>query len=162
MIALAPTAPPPAAVSLKERISQDMKDALRARDQQRLNAIRFLLAAIQRREVDTRTTLDDPDIISVVEKLIKQSRDAAQQFIDGARQDLADKENREIAVWEAYMPAQLTDDELDALIADALAQSGAASMKEMGKVMGVLKPQLQGRADMGQVSAKVKAKLSSS
>lgn len=162
MIALAPTAPPPAAVSLKERISQDMKDALRARDQQRLNAIRFLLAAIQRREVDTRTNLDDPDIISVVEKLIKQSRDAAQQFIDGARQDLADKENREIAVWEAYMPAQLTDDELDALIADALAQSGAASMKEMGKVMGVLKPQLQGRADMGQVSAKVKAKLSNS
>lgn len=162
MIALAPTAPPPAAVSLKERISQDMKDALRARDQQRLNAIRFLLAAIQRREVDTRTTLDDPDIISVVEKLIKQSRDAAQQFIDGARQDLADKENREIAVWEAYMPAQLTDDELDALIADALAQTGVASMKEMGKVMGVLKPQLQGRADMGQVSAKVKAKLSNS
>jgi hypothetical protein len=162
LIALAPTAPPPAAVSLKERISQDMKDALRARDQQRLNAIRFLLAAIQRREVDTRTTLDDPDIISVVEKLIRQSRDAAQQFIDGARQDLADKENREIAVWEAYMPAQLTDDELDALIADALAQSGAASMKEMGKVMGVLKPQLQGRADMGQVSAKVKAKLSNS
>ena len=162
MIALAPTAPPPAAVSLKERISQDMKDALRARDQQRLNAIRFLLAAIQRREVDTRTTLDDPDIISVVEKLIKQSRDAAQQFIDGARQDLADKENREIAVWEAYMPAQLTDAELDALIADALAQTGAASMKEMGKVMGVLKPQLQGRADMGQVSAKVKAKLSNS
>ncbi len=149
-------------MSLKERISQDMKDALRARDQQRLNAIRFLLAAIQRREVDTRTTLDDPDIISVVEKLIKQSRDAAQQFIDGARQDLADKENREIAVWEAYMPAQLTDDELDALIADALAQTGVASMKEMGKVMGVLKPQLQGRADMGQVSAKVKAKLSNS
>jgi uncharacterized protein YqeY len=148
-------------VSLKQRISQDMKDALRARDQQRLNAIRLLHAAIQRREVDTRTTLDDPDIISVVEKLIKQSRDAAQQFTDGGRQDLADKENREIAVWEAYMPAQLTDDELDALIADALAQTGAASMKEMGKVMGVLKPQLQGRADMGQVSAKVKAKLSS-
>ncbi|MCZ6575184.1 MAG: GatB/YqeY domain-containing protein [Acidiferrobacterales bacterium] len=149
-------------MSLKERISQDMKDALRARDQQRLNAIRFLLAAIQRREVDTRTTLDDPDIISVVEKLIKQSRDAAQQFIDGARQDLADKENREIAVWEAYMPIPLTDDELDALIADALAQTGVASMKGMGKVMGVLKPQLQGRADMGQVSAKVKAKLSNS
>jgi uncharacterized protein YqeY len=148
-------------VSLKERISQDMKDALRARDQQRLNAIRLLHAAIQRREVDTRTTLDDPDIISVVEKLIKQSRDAAQQFTDGGRQDLADKENREIAVWEAYMPAQLTDDELDALIADALAQTGAASMKEMGKVMGALKLQLQGRADMGQVSAKVKAKLSS-
>jgi uncharacterized protein YqeY len=148
-------------VSLKQRISQDMKDALRARDQQRLNAIRLLHAAIQRREVDTRTTLDDPDIISVVEKLIKQSRDAAQQFTDGGRQDLADKENREIAVWEAYMPAQLTDDELDALIADALAQTGAASMKEMGKVMGALKLQLQGRADMGQVSAKVKAKLSS-
>ncbi|MFQ5754732.1 MAG: GatB/YqeY domain-containing protein [Acidiferrobacterales bacterium] len=148
-------------MGLKERISQDMKDALRARDQQRLNAIRLLHAAIQRREVDTRSTLDDPDIISVVEKLIKQGRDAAQQFIDGGRQDLADKENREIAVWQAYMPARLTDDELDAVIADALAQTGAASMKEMGKVMGVLKPQLQGRADMGQVSAKVKAKLSS-
>ena len=139
-----------------------MKDALRARDQQRLNAIRFLLAAIQRREVDTRTTLDDPDIISVVEKLIKQSRDAAQQFIDGARQDLADKENREIAVWEAYMPIPLTDDELDALIADALAQTGVASMKGLGKFMALLKPQLQARADRGQVSAKVKAKLSNS
>jgi uncharacterized protein YqeY len=148
-------------VSLKQTISQDMKDALRARDERRLSAIRLLLAAIQRRELDSRSALEDPDVLSVVEKLIKQSRDAAQQFIDGGRQDLADKENSDIAVWQAYMPAQLTDEELDGLIADALTQTGATTMKEMGKVMGLLKPKLQGRADMGIVSAKIKARLGS-
>ncbi len=148
-------------MSLKQTISQDMKDALRARDARRLSAIRLLRAAIQRRELDTRTTLEDPDVRSVVEKLIKQSRDAAQQFVDGGRQDLVDKENSDIAVWQAYMPAQLTDEELDELICDALTQTGATTMKEMGKVMGVLKPKLQGHADMGKVSAKIKARLGS-
>lgn len=147
-------------MSLKERISQDMKDALRSRDGERLRAIRLLQAAIQQREVDDRITLDDTRVISVVEKLIKQSREAADQFAKGGRNDLVDKETHDIDVWQAYMPEQLGDDELDSLITDALAEAEASSMKDMGKVMGLLKPRLQGRADMGKVSAKVKAKLS--
>lgn len=146
-------------MSLKDRISQDMKEALRAKDAERLGAIRLLQAAIQQREVDERTTLDDTEVISVADKLIKQSREAAAQFSRGGRPDLVDKENLDIAVWQAYLPEPLDDETLDALIGDALAEAAATSMRDMGKVMGLLKPKLQGRADMGAVSRKVKARL---
>jgi uncharacterized protein YqeY len=146
-------------MSLKEAITADMKDAMRAKDSARLGAIRMLQAAIQRREVDERTTLDDTQVLAVVEKIIKQSRDAADQFEKAGRHDLAEKEKADIAVWQHYLPEPLGDAELDKLITDAVAASGASSMKDMGKVMGILKPQIQGRADMGAVSARIKAQL---
>ncbi len=146
-------------MSLKESITADMKDAMRAKDSARLGAIRMLQAAIQRREVDERITLDDTQVLAVVEKIIKQSREAADQFEKAGRQDLADKEKAEIAVWQQYLPEPLGDAEIDKLIGDAMASTGASSIKDMGKVMGILKPQIQGRADMGAVSARIKAKL---
>ncbi len=146
-------------MSLRDQINQDMKAAMRSRDEARLSAIRMLWAAIQRREVDERITLDDTQVLSVVEKTVRQSRDAVEQFIKGNRPDLADKENRDIAFWEVYLPAQASDDEVAKLVKEAIASTGAASIKDMGKVVGVLKPQLQGRADMGKVSALVKAQL---
>jgi uncharacterized protein YqeY len=146
-------------MSLKESITADMKDAMRAKDSARLGSIRMLQAAIQRREVDERITLDDAQVLSVVEKIIKQSHDAADQFAKAGRKDLADKENADIAVWQKYLPEPLGDAEIDKLIAEAMTASGASSMKDMGKVMGILKPQIQGRADMGAVSARIKAKL---
>ncbi len=136
-----------------------MKNALRAKDTERLGAIRFLLAAVQRREVDERTTLDDVAVMAVAEKLIKQSREAVTQFEQGGRVDLADKEKREIAVWQAYLPEPLDDQALDKMVRDALTETSASSMKDMGKVMSVLKPKLQGRADMAAVSKMVKALL---
>ena len=147
-------------MSLKDGITADMKAALKAKDSARLGSIRLLQAAIQRKEVDERIELDDAQVLAVVEKLIKQSRDAIKQFVDAGRQELADKESADVAVWEKYLPEQLSDAEIDALVASALEETGAASMKDMGKVMGVLKPKLQGKADMGQVSAKIKAALS--
>jgi len=146
-------------MSLRDRINQDMKAAMRSRDEARLSAIRMLWAAIQRREVDERITLDDTQVLSVVEKTVRQSRDAVEQFLKGKRADLADKENRDIAFWEVYLPAQASDDEVAKLVREAIAATGAASIKDMGKVVGVLKPKLQGRADMGKVSALVKAQL---
>ncbi len=146
-------------MSLKERITQDMKDAMRSKDQARLDSIRMLLAAIQRREVDERITLDDAQVMTVIEKQIKQSREAVEQFVKGRRADLADKENRDIAVMQAYLPTPLSEAEIDALIAAAIAETGAVSIKDMGKVVAGLKPKLAGRADMAKVSAKVKAKL---
>lgn len=146
-------------MGLKQTITEDMKNALRAKDTERLGAIRFLLAAVQRREVDERTTLDDAAVMAVAEKLIKQSREAVTQFEQGGRVDLADKENREIAVWQAYLPEPLDDQALDKMVRDALAEASASSMKDMGKVMSVLKPKLQGRADMAAVSKMVKALL---
>jgi uncharacterized protein YqeY len=146
-------------MSLREQISQDMKSAMRAKDEARLIALRMLWAAIQRREVDERITLDDAQILAVVEKQVRQSRDAVEQFLKGNRQDLADKENRDIAVMEAYLPAQASDAEITQLIDEALAATGASSIKDMGKVVGLLKPKLQGRADMGKVSGLVKARL---
>lgn len=146
-------------MGLKETITEDMKKALRAKDTERLGAIRMLLAAIQRREVDERTTLDDAAVMAVAEKLIKQSREAVSQFERGGRADLVDKENREIAVWQAYLPEPLDDQALDKLVRDALAETSAESMRDMGKVMGVLKPKLQGRADMSKVSQLVKTLL---
>ncbi len=146
-------------MGLKQTITEDMKNALRAKDTERLGAIRFLLAAVQRREVDERTTLDDVAVMAVAEKLIKQSREAVTQFEQGGRVDLADKEKREIAVWQAYLPEPLDDQALDKMVRDALAEASASSMKDMGKVMSVLKPKLQGRADMAAVSKMVKALL---
>jgi hypothetical protein len=146
-------------MSLRDQISQDMKTALRSKDEARLSSIRMLWAAIQRREVDERITLDDGQILAVVEKQIRQSRDAIEQFQKGNRPDLADRENRDIAVWQAYLPAQASDAEIDQLIAEAIAATGAASIKDMGKVVGILKGKLQGRADMGKVSGKVKVRL---
>ncbi|MFQ5760030.1 MAG: GatB/YqeY domain-containing protein [Acidiferrobacterales bacterium] len=146
-------------MGLKETITEDMKNALRAKDTERLGAIRLLLAAVQRREVDERTTLDDAAVMAVAEKLIKQSREAATQFEQGGRADLVDKENREIAVWQAYLPEPLDDQALDKMVRDALAETSAETMRDMGKVMGVLKPKLQGRADMARVSKMVKTLL---
>lgn len=149
-------------MSLKERITQDMKDAMRSKDQVRLDSIRMLLAAIQRREVDERITLDDAQVMTVIEKQIKQSREAVEQFVKGGRADLADKENRDIAIMQAYLPTPLSEAEIDALIAAAIAETGATSIKDMGKVVAGLKPKLAGRADMAKVSAKVKDRLAGS
>jgi len=146
-------------MSLRDQINQDMKAAMRSKDEARLSAIRMLWAAIQRREVDERITLDDTQVLAVVEKTVRQSRDAVEQFLKGNRPDLAEKENRDIAFWEVYLPAQASDEEVAKLVREAIAATGAASIKDMGKVVGVLKPKLQGRADMGKVSALVKAQL---
>ncbi len=147
-------------MSLKDDITADMKSAMKAKEKARLGSIRLLLAAIQRKEVDERITLDDTQTLAVTEKLIKQSRDALSQFQAAGRTELADKELADIAVWENYLPEQLSSDEIESMVSDALKETGAASIKDMGKVMAILKPKLQGRADMGQVSAKIKTALS--
>jgi uncharacterized protein YqeY len=146
-------------MSLKDRLKEDTKQAMRDRAEVRLGALRLLSAAIQRREVDERVSLDDTQVIAVIEKLLKQARESIEQYEKGARPDLAEKEKLEMAVWQVYMPQALTDAEIDAFIAEAIAASGAAAIKDMGKVMGVLKPKVQGRADMGAIGAKIKAKL---
>jgi len=146
-------------MSLKEKIKDDIKQAQRARDEARLGTLRLLAAAIQRREVDERISLDDTQVLAVIEKLVKQGREATEQYLKGGRQDLADKEAREIALWQTYLPQQLTEAEIEKLIAEAVAATGAAAPKDMGKVMAALKPKLQGRADMGKVGGKVKARL---
>ena len=146
-------------MGLKERINDDMKSAMRAKDSQRLESIRLLRAAIQRREVDERISLDDEGVISVVQKQLKQCQDAITQFTDGGRDDLVAKERAYCDVLQAYMPKQLDEQEIDKIVHTTLEQTGASSMRDMGKVMGLLKPQLQGKADMGLVSQKVKAKL---
>ena len=146
-------------MSLKERITEDMKAAMRAKDSERLGTIRKVTAAIKQREVDERIALDDTQVLAVLEKMIKMRKESVAQFLSGGREDLAAKENKEIDLLQAYLPAQLSETELDALIADALAKSGATSIKEMGKAMALLKQSAQGRADMGLVSAKLKAKL---
>ena len=148
-------------MTLKERISEDMKTAMRSGEKDRLAVIRLLQAAIKQREVDERITLDDAQITSVLEKMIKQRKESIVAFEKGGRSDLVAKENSEIAVLQPYLPAQLSDAELDALIAEAIASTGAASIKDMGKVMGVVKGKAAGRADMGAVSARIKAALGS-
>jgi len=145
---------------LRQRIESDMKAALRAKDKDRLGAIRLILAAVKQREIDERTTLSDTDILAVLDKMTKQRRDSIAQFEQAGRQELADKEAAEVAVIQEYLPAALSDAEIDAVIAEAIAASGATTPQEMGKIMGLLKPRLQGRADMGLVSRKVKEKLS--
>lgn len=146
-------------MSLREKITDDMKDALRAGDKPRLSVIRLMLAAIKQREVDERITLDDTQVLAVLDKMLKQRRDSVTQFEKGNRQDLADQERAEIKLIQSYLPAQLSETELDQLVAEAIRGSSATSLKDMGKVMGLLKSKVQGRADMGAVSARIKAKL---
>lgn len=146
-------------MTLKERVKDDLKTAMRERDQARVDSLRMLNAAIQRREVDERTTLDDPQVLAVIDKLIKQARESIEQYEKGGRADLASKERADVAVWQAYLPQPLTEAEIDRLVGETLEATGAASVKDMGKVMGALKPKLQGRADIGRVSARVKARL---
>lgn len=147
-------------MSLKDKITEDMKAAMRAKDSARLSAIRLLMAAIKQREVDERCTLDDAAILTVVDKLVKQRRDAAEQYDRAARAELAAAERFEIEVLSAYLPAQLGDAEIDAEIDAALAASGAEGLAAMGKAMAVLKPRLAGRADMAEVSRRLRARLS--
>ncbi len=146
-------------MSLKERITEDMKTAMRAKAAERLGTIRLLLAAIKQKEVDERISLDDTAIVAVVDKLIKQRKDSISQFQAAGRTDLADKEAAELDVLMVYMPQQLSADEVEQAVKAAVAQTGAAGPQDMGKVMGVLKGQLAGRADMTSVSAQVKAAL---
>ena len=146
-------------MTLKERITEDMKSAMRSGDKERLATVRMALAAIKQREVDERITLDDGQVLAVLEKMIKQRKEAITQFESGGRADLVAKESAEITVLQAYLPAQMSDAELDALITEAIGQTGATSVKDMGKVMAAVKAQAQGRADMGTVSARVRAKL---
>ena len=146
-------------MALKERITEDMKSAMRAAEKERLATIRLALAAIKQREVDERISLDDAQVLAVLEKMIKQRREAIAQFETGGRSDLVAKENAEIGVLQAYLPAQLTPAEIDVLIQEAIAATGAASIKDMGKVMGFVKPKAQGRTDMGALSARIKQKL---
>jgi uncharacterized protein YqeY len=148
-------------MTLKERITEDMKTAMRSGEKDRLAVIRLLQAAIKQREVDERIMLDDVQVTSVLEKMIKQRKESVVAFEKGARADLVAKENAEIAVLQPYLPAQFSDAELDALIAEAISSTGAASIKDMGKVMGVVKAKAAGKADMGAVGARIKAKLGS-
>ena len=144
---------------LKARISEDMKAAMRAKDAPRLSAIRLLLAALKQREVDERIELSDEQILSIVDKLVKQRRDSIAAFEKGGRQDLADQEQFEIGVLKAYLPEALSDAEVESAVAAAISACGAAAISDMGKVMAVLKPQLAGKADLGKVSALVRSKL---
>jgi uncharacterized protein YqeY len=144
---------------LKAMIVDDMKAAMRARETARLSTIRLLLAAIKQREVDERNELTDADVLAVIDKMIKQRRDSVTQFEAGNRVDLAAAERAEIAVLEGYLPARLSDAEVDAVIDEAIAAAGAAGISAMGKVMAAVKPKVAGRADMSAVSARIKAKL---
>lgn len=146
-------------MSLKERITQEMKDAMRSGEKERLGYIRMLQAAIKQREVDERITLDDTQVLAVIEKMIKQRREAIAQFEAGGRADLAAKELAEVALLQTYMPEPLSQAEVEALVAAAIAETGAASVKDMGKVMALVKARAAGRADMGAVSALIKSKL---
>ena len=146
-------------MALRERLNEDIKTAMKAREADKLAALRLMLAAVKQREVDERISLDDAAVVAVVEKMIKQRKDSIAQFEKAARQDLADKEKYEISVIEGYLPQQLSQAEVEAVIADAIASTGAKSSADMGKVMGVVKPRLAGKADMGKVSGIVKARL---
>ncbi len=145
--------------SLKDRIQDDMKAAMKARETERLNAIRLLMAAIKQREVDERITLDDTAVAAVIDKLIKQRRDSINQYEQAGREDLAAAERAEIDVLAPYQPAQLSAEEVDAAVKAAISQTGAAGPADMGKVMGILKPQLAGKTDLAAVSQRVKAAL---
>lgn len=145
---------------LTARISEDMKVALRARDKPRLGAIRLILAAIKQREIDTRRVLNDAEVLAILDKMVKQRRESIAQYQSARRDDLAMVEQFELELIRGYMPAALSDEEVGRLIDAALAETGASGPRDMGKVIGLLKPQLQGRADMGAVSTRVKARLS--
>jgi hypothetical protein len=147
-------------MSLKDRVTEDMKAAMRAKDSERLGTIRMITAAIKQREVDERITLDDTQVLSVIEKMIKTRKESIVLFKSGGRDDLVARETREVELLQGYLPSQLSDGEVDALIGEAIAESGATSIKEMGKAMALLKQKAQGRTDMAAASAKLKAKLS--
>ncbi len=144
---------------IKARLLEDTKAAMRGQDKPRLAVLRLIAAAIKQREVDERITLEDADVLAVLDKMIKQRRDSIAQYTQAGRQELADKEAFEIGIIQDYMPAQLSEAEIDALIGEAISATGATGMQDMGKVMGLLKPKLQGRADMGAVSARIKSRL---
>ena len=146
-------------MTLKEQITEDMKSAMRAKEAERLGTIRLLLAAIKQREVDERITVDDAGIIAIIEKLIKQRKDSIEQFQKAGRTDLVDQESKELGILKAYMPAQLSEAEVQAAIQKTISSLGAAGPQDMGKVIGALKAQLAGKADMGMVSGMVKAAL---
>ena len=146
---------------LRIQLQDEMKAAMKSGDKPRLGIIRLILAAIKQREVDERIELDDAQVLAVLDKMIKQRRDSVEQFEKAGRTELADQEKFEIGVIQEYLPAQLGEDEISALITEAITATGAQSMKDMGKVMGILKPKLQGRADMGAVSGLIKQNLSS-
>jgi uncharacterized protein YqeY len=145
---------------LKEQILDDVKTAMKAKEKDRLGTLRLITAAIKQREVDERTDLDDTQVLAILEKMIKQRRDSIKQYESAGRQELAEQEQREITIIETYMPAGLSDEEIAAMIDAAITESNAAGMQDMGKVMGALKAQMQGRADMGKVSGLVKQRLS--
>lgn len=147
-------------MTLKDRITEDMKAAMRAKDSQRLSAVRLLLAAMKQKEVDERVELSDADVLSIIDKMVKQRRESIAQYEKAARADLAAQEQFEIGVLSAYLPQQMTEAEVESAVAAAIAESGAASVKDMGKAMALLKPRLAGKADMGKVSALLKSKLS--
>jgi uncharacterized protein len=146
--------------ALKDRITEEMKNAMRAGEKERLATIRLILSAIKQREVDERIQLDDLQVLAVIEKMVKQRKESIAQFEAGGRADLVAKEQSEMAVLQTYLPTQMSDAEVDALIAEAVASTGAASIKDMGKVVAAVKAKAQGRADMGAVSARIKQKLS--
>jgi uncharacterized protein len=147
-------------MSLKERITEDMKAAMRSGEKERLGLIRMITSAIKQREVDERIMLDDIQVLSVLDKMIKQRKESLVQFQAGNRQDLVEKEAAEIALLQAYLPSQLSGTEIDALINEAVSAAGAVGIKDMGKVMAIIKGKAQGRADMAAVGAKIKARLS--
>jgi uncharacterized protein len=147
-------------VALKERIQEDMKAAMRAGERERLGTVRLILAAIKQREVDERISLDDAQVLAVLDKMIKQRRESIAQFHSGGRPDLVAKESAEIVVLQGYMPAPLDEAAIEALIGEAIAQSGAQSVKDMGKVMAIVKTRAAGRADLGAIGARIKARLS--
>lgn len=146
-------------VTLKAQLTSDMKDAMRAKDKDRLGTIRLIQAAIKQREVDERIELDDTQVLGVLDKMVKQRRDSIKQYRDAAREDLAAVEEAELLVIQTYLPAPLDEAELDNLINEAISSSGASGMQDMGKVMGQLRAKVQGRADMGEVSNRIKARL---
>ncbi len=146
-------------MALREQLNEDIKVSMKAREAEKLGALRLLLAAVKQREVDERVPLDDAGVIAVIEKMMKQRKDSIEQFEKAARQDLADKEKFEISILQAYMPQQLLEAEVGAIVAEAIAATGAKAPSDMGKVMGAVKPRVAGRADMGKVSALIKSKL---
>lgn len=144
---------------MKDKLTAEMKACMKAKDKERLQVVRSLLAAIKQVEIDNQTTVDDAGVLAILDKAMKQRRDSHQQFTDADRPDLAEQEAYEMSVIQDFMPQALTEDEINALIDDAMTKTGASSMQDMGKVMGLLKPEMQGRADMGEVSKLIKAKL---
>ncbi len=146
-------------MTLRDRVNEDVKVAMKAREAERLGTLRLLTAAMKQREVDERITLDDAGVIAVIEKMLKQRKDSVEQYEKAGRQELADAEKREMAILSAYLPQQMSEAEVAAIVAEAVAATGAKGPADMGKVMGVVKPKVAGRADMGRVSALVKAKL---